>query len=413
MKRIFLVCLLILIAAVAFVGLVKHDPGYVLISYGLYTVESSLTVAVIALLAVMLLISFVLWLAYRLVNQSLAFNRWFSGRGHKRSREKTAQGIIAFIEGKWEKSRRLLTGAAEKSDTPLINYLFAAWASNELRDDEKTRELLAKASASNSGAAIAVEIAQAEMQIDRGYLERSLATLTRAKNEASKYPYVYKLLQQVYTGLKDWDGLANLLPELSKHKIIDKDELQALSQQCCQQQLLAIVAANTDANVNNAKEALIALWKRQNKMVSRDSASVLCYAQCLVRVADEALAEKVVRDQLNRDWQPALIDLYGVVKGADSNKQLLHAENWLKERTNDARLLLCLGRLSLRNELWGKAREYFESSNKLSANSEACAELGRLLARLGKHELSNSYFHQGLLMSTHGLPELPMPSIKA
>ena len=54
-------------------------------------------------------------------------------------------------------------------------------------------------------------------------------------------------------------------------------------------------------------------------------------------------------------------------------------------------------------------REYFETSNKLVASSEACAELGRLLGKLGKHELSNDYFHQGLLLSTHGLPELPMP----
>ena len=406
MKRYFLAGLIVLLAALLFVYAVKNDPGYILISYDVYTLETSLTVGVISLVVLCVLLYSLLHISWRFITGTVAFNRWFNVRRYRRSRQKTAQGIIAYIEGNWSQSRRLLAKAADNSETPLINYLFAAWASNELREDDKTRELLRLAGESTSGAAIAVEIAQAEMQIDRGYLERSLATLTRARQNAHKYPYVYKLLQQVYIGLKDWDGLAALLPELKKYNVIAKEELQALTERCCQQQLQA--AAN-QSNKEDARVALLALWRQQSKATSRNSELVKIYAECLVAAGDEAEAEKVLRQQLNREWSEALVDLYGKVQATDTNKQLLHAENWLKERNNDARLFLCLGRLSLRNQLWGKAKEYFETSHKLQASSEACAELGRLLAKLGKHEQSNAYFHQGLLMSTHGLPELPMP----
>ena len=133
------------------------------------------------------------------------------------------------------------------------------------------------------------------------------------------------------------------------------------------------------------------------------------YCGRLIILGDEVAAEKIIRNQLKRDWNQVLVDLYGRVRGADIPRQLVEAEAWLKTRNNDAALQLCLGRLSLRNQLWGKARDYFESSLKLELNAEACGELGRLYAHLGEHEKSSHYFQQGLLLDLNGLPELPMP----
>jgi len=84
------------------------------------------------------------------------------------------------------------------------------------------------------------------------------------------------------------------------------------------------------------------------------------------------------------------------------------AEGWLQERPNNPELLLALGRLSLRNQLWGKAREYFEASINLKRKQETAGELCRLYAHLGQHEQSVRLLRQGIL-EHHGLPELPMP----
>ena len=55
--------------------------------------------------------------------------------------------------------------------------------------------------------------------------------------------------------------------------------------------------------------------------------------------------------------------------------------------------------MALRNQLWGKARDYFESSFKLLETPQAYVELGRLLAQLGQHERSSGYYERGLLVS--------------
>ena len=101
--------------------------------------------------------------------------------------------------------------------------------------------------------------------------------------------------------------------------------------------------------------------------------------------------------------------LYGIVKGDDLEKQLLLAESWLRERPNDAMLLLTLGRLSLQRRNWEMARSYFQSSLNSRKMAETYGELGRLTARLGEHKESSEYFQQGLAMITQRLPDMPLP----
>ena len=126
---------------------------------------------------------------------------WLSGRDYRRSQQQTTNGLIAFIEGNWQSSRRTLAKAAAKSETPLLNYLIAARASHALDDSKQMKTFLKKAEQSTSGAGIAVGLTQAELQLRSGQFEQSLATLTRVRRNAGKHPHVLFLLAQTYQGL--------------------------------------------------------------------------------------------------------------------------------------------------------------------------------------------------------------------
>ena len=103
----------------------------------------------------------------------------------------------------------------------------------------------------------------------------------------------------------------------------------------------------------------------------------------------------------------ALLSLALDTQGAA--KQLQRAERWLEGRPLDAVLLMALGRLSLRNQLWGKARDYFERSLKLVPDTEVFAELARLLQNLHEPERNPHYLRPHTGTVGNGLPKFPQP----
>ncbi len=407
MRRIFLICVIALAAATGLVILIEKDPGYMLLAWGSYTIEMTVWVALAALAAVL----FVLWLVTSLLNRTLAVGKAVQSvvvqQSEKRAQQQTARGLIAFIEGNWERSRELLLSSSEKSETPLLNYLIAARASHQLGDLKQRGEYLGYAGESTSGASIAVDITQAELQLHAGQLEECLATLKRARKNAGKHPRVLGLLKDVYTRLDDWEQMLALIPELRRHHLLSEEDLNALHLKAAIENLDNVAERNRNSDALSA--SLHHWWQQYPKDITRNTQAVVQYVRHLIVAGDDAEAEKLVRNQLKRDWNADLVGLFGRIAGRDPAKQLVAAEGWLKEHPNDAALLLALGRLSLRNELWAKAREYFESCYRLDSSAEVCAELGRLLAHQGDLDRSNAYFQEGLANNSRTLPSLPMP----
>ncbi len=407
MRYLFLLCLIALAAAAGLVILIEQDPGYMLIAWGSYTVEMTVWIALATIVAILL----VIWLIVSLLRRTFAMGRAVQTvvvqQSEKRAQQQTARGLIAFIEGNWERSRELLLTSSDKSETPLLNYLIAARASHQLGDLGQRGEYLKHAAESTSGASIAVDITQAELQLHAGQLEECLATLKRARKNAGKHPRVLGLLKDVYTRLDDWEQILALIPELRRHNLLPDAELAALHLQAAIGNLDNVADRNRNSDALSA--SLHHWWQQYSKEITRNSEAVVHYARHLVVAGDDTEAEKLVRNQLKREWHADLVLLYGRIAGRDPAKQLLTAEGWLKEHTNDAPLLLTLGRLSLRNELWTKAREYFENCYRLDSSAEVCAELGRLLAHQGELDRSNAYFQESLANNSRALPTLPMP----
>lgn len=413
MKRLFLLLLAIL-ASGAWIGekMVK-DPGYVLIAYDESTMETSLWVLLVILAIGFITLHIAVNIFFKARLPTEKFRAWRERRGAKQAQGKTLKGLLALSEGKWWQAQRLLTQAAESSDQPLINYIAAARAAHEQREDEAADELLQKARSSVPQAEVAIGITQVQIQLERGQLEPCLATLLRLRRLAPKHTYVMRLLKDVYVKLQDWHGLTNLIPELRKHKVLKEEEIAAL-EQTCYSELLGNTLAKLPVEADNDTrlQALAKEWKSLPASLSHDTTMIQRYIEQLITAGSEEKAESFLRDQIKRQWDEDLVNLYGRVQGKDAHKQLDVAKDWLKKNPDSAALKLTLGRLAMRNEQWGKAVDYMEESLALEKRAETYNELTRLLQHLGDNKRSLSIMQDGLALMGNGLPPLTMPAPK-
>ncbi|HTN34828.1 MAG TPA: heme biosynthesis HemY N-terminal domain-containing protein [Marinobacter sp.] len=411
MIRLLLIILLALLIGAGLSLGFQYDLGYIRISLGHYLIETNFWVGLALLIALVTLIVVSLGLFRRFRHGTGVMTGWLARGSERRARRRTTQGLLALAEGNWPRARKLLTAAASHADTPLINYLAAAQASFESGDYEAVDELLRKAFESTPGSDMAVGITQAQLQLAGNRLEQALATLIRLRKQSPHHPFVLKLLKNTYLRLEDWRELSKLLPELQKRDVLpinDFNELQRMVWQKLLQSAADDCHRRQKEDPDASLEPLTRLWDELPGFLRKDEITIRDYARLLADLGDEAQTETLLRKVLRNHWSDELINLYGRVEGRKPDEQLLIAEQWLKDRPNNAELLLALGRLSLRNELWGKAREYFETSLKLRRSREALAELSRLSAHMGEEEASIKLMMQGLARD-NGLPELPMP----
>ncbi|WP_277594202.1 heme biosynthesis protein HemY [Pseudomonas chlororaphis] len=407
MKRLYVILFLV-IAASGLLGLaIAEHSGYILIAYDSFRYESSLW-ATLALAAVIWL---VIWGIKALIELVMAssgvVNPWSRRNRSRRVQIAIEQGQMDLAEGRWASAQKHLHRAAEAERQPLLYYLGAARAANELGNYEQCDSLLERALERQPQAELAVALSHAQLQTDRGDTEGALSTLQAMHERHPHSVQVLRQLQRLHQQRGDWSAVIRLLPELRKDKVLPANELAELERRAWGENLT--LAAHREEDGAVGLQSLNRAWQQLTAAQRQEPQLVLAYAEQLRQLGAEAEAEEVLRVALKRKYDSHLARLYGLLRGSDPARQLQFAEQWLKDHPNDPSLLLTLGRLCLQTSLWGKARDYLESSLRLQRNPEACAELARLLAQLGDTERSNQLFQEGLGLLDERLLASPLP----
>lgn len=401
--------LLLVVAAATLLGLaIAEHSGYVLIAWKGLRYESSLWVFLL-LVALSGLLLWGLRRLWRLLGVSGGLlNPWSRRNQGRRVQLSADKGLLDLAEGRWERAIRHLQRAAEGERQPLLHYLGAARAANKLGRYEQSDGFLEKALQRQPQAELAIALTHAELQQARGEQDAALETLQAMRERHPQHRHVLRQLQRLLLARGDWPALLDLLPELRKGKVLDSAELADLERQVW----VARLGAAGEAGLNRGEVALqplTAAWQHLSSAQRAEPALLAAYATQLRLLGAEQEAEAVLRKALKQRYDPQLVRLYGQLRGSDPARQLQTAEGLLKQHSQDSELLLCLGRLCLQANLWGKAREYFELSLEFTRSAPACIELARLLATQGELEQSNRLLLESLQLSGQELPSLPLP----
>lgn len=379
----------------------SQDNGYVLMSFGVYSVEMSL-----ALLGVLGASAFgVLYLLIRTLVRARHLPHdvrdWNQRRGSRLSQQAMTRGLIEMSEGNWAAAERRLVKFADRSETPLLNYLVAARAAQLQGEHDRRDAYIRLAHEHMPSANIAVSLTQAELQLADQQLEQALATLRHLRNIAPKHTYVLRLLRRLYEQLGDWEHLKELLPELRKRKVEDADELHQLEIRTHRALLDQAFLSNDAARLQQA-------WNAVPKGLRSEAQVLADYAGHLQERGADDQAEPLLHDALKQRWDPTLIEIYGQLDISEPGRKLAALEKYLPQHADDPVLLLALGRLSLRAKLWGKARAYLEACIGRNGPADAYRELGHLLEGLHEPERALEMYRRGLSgITTAGLIPLP------
>ncbi|WP_210397166.1 heme biosynthesis HemY N-terminal domain-containing protein [Motiliproteus sediminis] len=410
MRVLFIVAVLVLLAGTLVGELIVQDPGYVLINYRQTTVETSIWGLALITIVGFLLLHFGLRLLSYLAGRRGKLVRWNRNRGRDRANRNTERGLIALAAGEWSKAQRLLSGAADKSDLALVNYLGAAEAAQELNHPETSDELLQAALRTHPKAEVAIGLAQAQNHISRHQLENALALLMRLRRKSPRHTKVLRLLVETYQRLQDWGSLADLLPDVRRYRALPENQLEALERTTHLSRLESALSKLDEGSSSADKAlALSQVWNALPKHLSSDATLGARYAALLCEAGATEQAEKLLRAQLKKQWSPELVQLLGKLPTGDSQRQLKQAKSWLDNHPDDATLLLTLGRLAMRNRDWELARGYFEKSLAQQPSQEAFNELSRLLVHLEDVEGYQRLVAENVDHLARELPPLPLP----
>ena len=399
-----LVLLLVAVLGVLGAHFIIEDRGRVSIYFRDTLYESSLPGFVLILLGLYLVVRIVT----RLVRAPGQFGEAVGRQRVNRAQRKMTQGLIEMAEGNWAKSERLLSQGARTSETPLLNYLNAARAAQLQGAHERRDNWLMLAYEHDSEAANAVLLTQAQLQIDHDQFEEALATLRKVNENKPGHRQALALLSSIYSRLGDWTALRELLPDLKKKKAMNPSALDAITRR-------AYIESIREAGHAGDQETLNTLWTATPAPLKKQSDVLHAYITALTDSRQAAAAEKTLRKVLAVEWSSELVLDYGLLEGPNASKQLAVAEGWLKTHANDAELLLTAARLAMRDELWGKARSYLESSLAINPRVEGYHLYGRLLEKMGETEGAAIAFRNGLTLATgeSAPPGLPKARVVA
>ncbi|MEM7026691.1 MAG: heme biosynthesis protein HemY [Pseudomonadota bacterium] len=391
--RILVYCLLALVIAVLIGTFAGDDSGYLVLRLSGWTIQTSATLFVISIFLFFLALYFIIRTLVRFIETPQEIKKWRIHRHQRRAEKYLTLGLINMTEGKWHKAERDFKRAAPYSSEPYVNYMLAARAAQEQGAIERRDDYLKLAYHNNPDAKLAIGITQAELQLDQKQTEQALATLKHLQQSEPQQGQVKQLLLNTYQNLEDWQSVLKTIPALEKTSLLSREQIEA-------KQLEAYAGLLKKAGQLEQRDKLDEVWLSIPRKLKQHFYLIEVYVSERLRFDNTEDCEELLRSALKKQWDTILIRLYGLVSAKDLNKQLQIAESYLNNHARDAVLLLSVGRICMRNQLWGKAKDYLKESIDVKPNPEAYYELAKIHEHEGNDHLAAECYEKGLELAT-------------
>jgi HemY protein len=377
---------LLALAALA-VGLTvasRYSSGYVLVVLPPYRAELSVNLLVLLVIGCYLVLYVLTRFVATAVRMPEQVRAYHEKRREERGRRALNEAVGALFVGRFARAERSAAEAYALGESPTLSAVVAARAAHELKAFDKRDEYLDRATEEGASDGDLAIVARAELLAEQQRYEDALAALQGVQH---RHPAVLKLELKLQQRLRSWDRVLELAASLGKRGVLDAVRVEQLTR---------------NAHIENLRrrtldtDGLRLYWQKMPAEQRRDTKIASVAAQALIALGACTDAHQIVEDSLAAAWDSELVAIYGECLGTDVRRQIELAEKWLPDHPGDAILLLTLGRLCARQELWGKAESYLEASLSVDPSYSAHLALAELKERRGLHQAAAEHYRNGL-----------------
>ena len=380
----------LLIVSVLAVGLAmagRYDPGYVVLVYPPWRLE--ITFISFVLLVTALIVGGVILLRLAVLTLSLPsiVREQRARRAARRRDENFVGGLRAYTELRFQDAEQAL-GQWQGDETRTgIARVLAARAAQEMRAPAQRMQHVREAG--EQGAALAAQLFEAEACLEVKDASGALAALQAAKAVAPQHTGLLRLELRARQLTGQWDEVERLLDQLARSNALEPAVAVQLRR--------ATYAENLGRRSEDDR-ALLEYWKKVPAEYKADALVARAAARAFMARGGHDTALDVIEAALDREWDEALVELYGEVRGSRPGRQIEQAEKWLHARPRDAHLLLTLAQLCSVEQLWGKAQSYLEASLGIAPSMEAHVRMADLKTHGGQPSEACQHYQKALAL---------------
>ncbi|PKO92469.1 MAG: heme biosynthesis protein HemY [Betaproteobacteria bacterium HGW-Betaproteobacteria-1] len=369
--------LLILLMAIGLSLFASNNEGYVLIVRPPYRLELSFNL----LILLIVLSFFSLHLLLRMLNYArglpASVKEYKERRRQREGRAALVEALHALVDGRYTLAEKGAAKALDLGEDAGLSALVAARAAHKAKRKAQRDFYLAEAERLAPEARTGRLLTQAELLLDDKQYGQALQVLQHLDRLEAKYPPAMRLELKVQLHLGNWEQVLTLLQNLEKEDGLELWKVKQYRQQA-HLQMMRRYAGDL--------KKLQAYWKKLASEEQLNPRIAEAAVQAFITAGDSNQASRVLEMSLTKGWDSDLVGLLGDCESQDPIKQLQQAEYWLTQHEGDANLLLALGRMCMRQRLWGKAESYLEASISVRPSAKAHYMLASLLENRGEQQ---------------------------
>ncbi|HEY9033960.1 MAG TPA: heme biosynthesis HemY N-terminal domain-containing protein [Pseudomonadales bacterium] len=361
MIRVFLWLLLALSATWWVADVIKqHGPGYVLLYYNHYSVETSVWVAMLLLFALVLLFYLSIRLLHNISRLALLARRQSVQRRLRHHRN----SVQALLEQDYSAAVTEAGRVAHSRSQDAQPLLLAARAALDAGVPETASQYLQQALQLDQPPQPLLTLLRYDTLLASGQLQQAGQLLDSLLRSDGRHIAVLQRAVTAFVTAGRHDELRSLLPALSRkvpplHVPLQR-HLLLQAARCLLQQ----------AQETGSAQAVRMVWKSFSRTIAHDPV-LPWYGRALLACGERERAHKLLLRHLQAGFDKACLVPYALSVDDNDDQALAFLQDLHKRHGDSAELALARGILLLKNRQLDEARQALEHSLQLQPGAEA------------------------------------------